>query len=82
MVVVADITQSEYHDFDSNNTISKVIEKIANKINVRMESINIKGCQNTNLNKRWPLKFYQDSFFVEHLEKIVIEFPEFDIKVI
>ena len=69
-----DNNESHYH-FDSGMTIDEAIEQLEEQFDI--EDIRIRGCNNDYLNSRWPLKFYDDSFFIEHLEEIEVQFPEF-----
>lgn len=56
----------KYYDVDGNKTIQDIEQELSAKIcDDSVSKSIVTSCTTTRLNKLWPLKFYNDTFFVQ-----------------
>jgi hypothetical protein len=82
---IEEMNKSILYPVDANDTIENIERDIAGSMGVDPQSVSVIGCQNSALNKRWPLRFYNDTFFLDRIELCTVSLPdcgiEFDIYV-
>lgn len=79
--IVADFNHTnnaDYYHFDNSMTVEDAERCLAEHLNSDEDLLRLCGYENKCLNKKWPLRFYKDDFFVEKLQRYEVHIPELD----
>lgn len=70
-------TTNHYY-LDNGMTVEDAEIYLADHLDLDEDLLRLRGCETESLNKNWPLRFYDNGFFIEHLTEITVDFPELD----